>query len=202
MLLNAAQEFVCDGDVVWDIRANVGLFTFAAASKSRTGKCLAVEPDIWLCHLLRKSAQHNPDLKVDILPVAVTDTVGLAKFNIAVRSRSTNYLENALGSTQTGGVRDTYVVPAVTLDFILSEYDAPNFVKIDTEGAEHFVLRGATQLLSQAKPIVLCEVAGENFAEVSSILLENDYKLYDGDLLPEKINASPKTANILALPNK
>lgn len=47
MLFDAARELVRPGDVVWDVGANVGLFSFAtAALAGPTGQVLAIEPDL------------------------------------------------------------------------------------------------------------------------------------------------------------
>jgi hypothetical protein len=48
-------------------------------------------------------------------------------------------------------------VDCVTLDSILTPEDAPDFIKIDTQGAELQILRGAEQLLRQGAPLVLAE---------------------------------------------
>ena len=202
MLFNVVREYIKSSDIVWDVGANVGLFTFAAAAKASEGRCLSFEPDVWLCTLLHRSIKQNPGMRVDVLPVAVSDKVALAELNITVRSRSTNYLSYAEGSTQTGGVREVQLVPTVTLDFILGNYEAPSFIKIDTEGAEQFVLQGASEILRTIKPTILCEVALANYAEVSARLIENDYMLYDADRLPEKSPSSKGVSNILAIPPK
>src|ERR1700709_849599 len=56
-LYRMAAELVKPGSVVWDIGANVGLFSFSAASVAgSTGRVLAVEPDPWLCTLLNRTA--------------------------------------------------------------------------------------------------------------------------------------------------
>jgi hypothetical protein len=48
-LLGLIQEFVRPGDCVWDVGANVGLFSVAAARiAGRQGRVVAVEPDAWL----------------------------------------------------------------------------------------------------------------------------------------------------------
>lgn len=128
MLLDVAFEHVRAGDVVWDIGANVGLFAFAAANLSgATGRVLAVEPDIWLANILRRSAgmDENRRLKVDVLPVAVTNAVDLREFNIAMRGRASNYLATSIPSPMAGGVRETQLVPTVTLDWLLARYLRP-----------------------------------------------------------------------------
>ena len=57
VLLSLVKEFVKPGAVVWDVGANVGLFSFAAASLAGPeGHIVAFEPDAWLTQLLRRSA--------------------------------------------------------------------------------------------------------------------------------------------------
>ena len=183
MLLDTARSHLRPGDVVWDIGANVGLFTFAAANVvGPGGQVLAVEADTWLVSLLRRSAnlEANRDLQVDILPAAVSDRVGISTFHIAARGRAANYLATSNGSTQSGGVREVQLVPTVSLDWLLTEYHtAPTFIKIDVEGAEEQVLRGAERVLATVRPTVLCEVSAQACAGVTKILKGYGYLLYD-----------------------
>lgn len=194
------ETFVQPGDTVWDIGANLGLFLFAAAHKTGpSGRCLAIEPDAWLVSLLQRSAQLNPDLRIDVLPFALADQVGLARLNIAQRARSTNYLDTVDGSTQTGGVRHSVLVPVSTIDTLLTQYGKPDLVKIDVETAEHLVMRGSVALLSRVRPAIYCEVADENATEVQTLLVQHNYRLFDGD----KPNFPPidyPVCNTLALP--
>ncbi len=181
-LFTWADRFIHPGNVVWDIGANIGLFAFAAASRAgRHGRVIAVEADIWLAGLLRRSAAHRTSERapVDIIPTAVSAQVGLAQFNIAQRSRAANFLEGAGGSTQTGGIRETQTVVSVTLDWLLGSLPAPHVLKIDVEGAEAQVLRGAEHLLSTARPTIICEVRPDNAIAVASILHQYGYTLFD-----------------------
>ena len=143
----------------------------------------AIEPDTWLVNLLRRSASLEQAKKapVNILPVAISDAVGIARFHIANRARSANFLDSC-GSTQTGGVRETQWVMTVTLDWMLEQFPPPKVLKIDVEGAEGRVLRGASKLLSRFRPNILCEVSYENTEEVSRILHSFGYTLFDGSI--------------------
>ncbi len=89
---------------------------------------MCFEPDIWLCSILKRTFENNNDLQIDVMPLAVSNKIGLAKFNITERSRSTNYLSEAFGSTQTEGIRQTYIVPTISLDSVLEYYNAPDFI--------------------------------------------------------------------------
>ena len=59
VLMNLVKEFVRPRSVVWDIGANVGLFTFAAASLAGPEETV-MRPDAWLVQLLRRSAKLQP----------------------------------------------------------------------------------------------------------------------------------------------
>src|SRR5579863_2382789 len=187
-LLQLAAEVVRHGDTVWDIGANLGLFSFAAAVMAGSeGRVLAVEPDTDLVGLLRRSAAaaagHAP---VEILPVAISDDLSVARFHIARRNRATSHLAG-FGSAMAGGVRSTRLVPTVTLDWLAARFPAPDVLKIDVEGAELSALAGGGQVLADS-PVVICEVSGQNTAAVSSLLAGHGYTLYDGDqVLGERV---------------
>lgn len=201
-LFNWAQEFVHEGDVVWDVGANVGLFAFSAASLAGTsGYVLAIEADMWLAELLRHSASHisKKCAPVEVLPLAVSESLDIARFNIAERGRSTNHLEQVEGSTQTGGVRSSVMVVTIPLDWLLERSPAPAVVKIDVEGAEYRVLKGAPNLLSTVRPLILCEVSSANAEGVGSLLSSYGYELFnlDAEEHERKLLSTP-TFNTLA----
>ena len=181
-LLSLAAEVVKPGDTVWDIGANLGLFSFAAAvAAGPAGHVLAVEPDTVLVRLLRRSAAANQGhAPVAVLPAAVADGLSVAHFHIARRNRSTSHLDG-FGTSQTGGVRATELVPTVTLDWLATQFPAPGVIKIDVEQAELAVLRGAPAMLRAARPTIVCEVAGHHAAAVHDLLIAHGYTLYDGD---------------------
>src|SRR4051812_13593356 len=85
-LLEAAVDTVRPGDIVWDIGANVGLFSFAAAGLAGSrGRVYSFEPDAFLVGLLRRSAslRNSNAAPVEVVPVAVADAVALQRFHIA-----------------------------------------------------------------------------------------------------------------------
>jgi FkbM family methyltransferase len=203
LLFDLVRRFVSPDQTIWDIGANMGLFAFAAAHRvGPRGKVLAVEADIWCVNLLRRSrsASCNKHLSVDILPIALSNEIGITKFNIAQRGRATNFLASVIGSAVTGGVRETVLVPSVSLDWLLEKHSQPDFVKIDVEGAEVLALEGATTLLRTQRPLIACEVLPANQAAVSRLLTHCDYCLFDAVTMGSLSGISWSCENVIAMP--
>lgn len=200
-LLRLASEFVTAGNVVWDIGANLGLFSFAASvAAGPEGRVLAVEPDTELTGLLRRSARANAGrgAPVEVLPSAVSDEVSVARFQIARRNRSTSHLAG-YGTAMAGGLRSSQLVPSVTLDWLAARFPSPDVIKIDVEGAELAALSGATQILGR-RPVILCEVGGDNARSVADLLTGYGYRLFSGDALSgERVPTAVAPFNTLAV---
>jgi len=205
-LLALANEFVYPGSVVWDVGANIGLFSVAAAHKAGSkGKVIAIEPDIWLDTLLQRSAHAQPEntAPINIISAAVADKLGIRNFLIAARARATNSLEG-FGSTQTGGTRQRQPVITVTLDWLGEYYSLPNILKIDVEGAELEVLLGGLNILKKAMPIIIVEVTHqESIEQIGKLLHELRYELFDADAFSHERKPLLKPAyNTLAIPKE
>jgi FkbM family methyltransferase len=204
-LLSVISEHIREDSVVWDIGANVGVFSFAAASTAKKGKVLAVEADIWLAQLITKSLRlkENQALNIRVLPCAVSDRNGVASFLIASRGRASNALETTSTRSQSGGIREKTTVPTLTLDTLLEFFDSPTFVKIDIEGAEAMALRGAGRLLAEVCPVIYIEVGAEANEAVTSILSKAGYVLFDGSVpLKEQAPIDRCAYNTLAMPRE
>lgn len=201
VLLALVRAHVQAGHVVWDVGANVGLFAFAAAWAAGTdGRVVAFEPDTWLVDLLRRSARQAVGAPVDIVPVAASDTNGVALFDIARRSRASSHLKG-FGTTQTGGTRQEQHVPTMTLDALCQYFPRPDVIKIDVEGAELLVLTGGKAMLAERQPVVICEVASANSESVARLLRDLDYEIYDGAASAEPITPTESPGHVtLAVP--
>ncbi|MBK8284634.1 MAG: FkbM family methyltransferase [Ahniella sp.] len=118
---------------------------------------------------------------VHVIPAAVSQSVDLKTLNIAARSRSSNALAGH-GSSQAGGVSEQQKVISISLDWLAGHFPDPDVIKIDIEGAEFEALAGAVTVLKRKRPLILCEVASTNSAQVGSLLLSMDYKILDGEV--------------------
>ena len=204
-LFDLARQFVHSGDTIWDIGANVGLFTIGAAQKAGPkGSIIAIEPDLWLAALLQRSVALQPSTAapIHILPVAVTNTLGLQTLHIANRNRNSNHLASVAEHSQAGGTRETHQVLCITLDWLLehtSNQNPPSLIKIDIEGAEIDLLHGAHRLLTDIRPILMCESQHRNRPDITTIFRQYNYKLYDWDTNP-RIEVQTAAFNTLAIP--
>ena len=97
-------------------------------------------------------------------------------------------LEATGARSEAGGTRETQYVPTLTLDKLLETFPVPNLIKIDVEGAEEMVLRGANTVLSKYRPILYCEVGETQRKPVTALLESHGYQFFalnKGQLLPQ-----------------
>lgn len=179
-LLELAERRLGGDSVVWDVGSNVGTFAVAAAAIAQNGRVIAIEADIWLAGLLRRTAAEPAYAgRIEVVPCAVAAAAGVARFVIAARGRASNALEQSGGRSQMGGARAVVLVPTLPLDALLAALPPPSFVKIDVEGAELAVLQGAERLLGEVRPSVYIEVDESSAEAVFALFKRHDYAAID-----------------------
>ena len=204
LLFRLARELVRPGMAVWDVGANVGIFTAAAAFLAgEAGSVLAIEADDWLAALLHRSAAMRlpGQARIEVLSAAAAGRCGSADLCLARRGRAANHLATVGGSSEAGGTRAVRRVTTVTLDSLLADHPLPALVKIDVEGAELECLAGAGELLARHRPLLVCEVSAAAAPEVGRLLAGAGYALYDAEAGAGERRPLPAPAwNTLAMP--
>lgn len=199
-----AEELVQPGNVVWDLGANLGLFSLAAAVRAGAeGEVLAVEPDPWLCGLIDRSRARlaRGAASIEVLQSAVGERDGEASFLLSGRGRAASHLQSVPGTSQAGRSRGSIDVRVRALDSLAAGRRAPSLIKIDVEGAEALALRGALRLLEAARPVLLVEVGGDTAAEIGETLRGFGYRMFDAERPPGQRSESQRPFwNTLALP--
>lgn len=181
-LICIAEKYLSPDSNVWDIGANVGLFTFAAASVAVGGTVISVEADTWIAGLLRRTAslKEYSKSRICVVPAAVSRENSVASFMIAKRGRASNSLEATSDSrSQMGGYREKQFVPTLTMDTLLQSFPSPNFVKMDIEGAEYMALQGAQKVINEVRPTFYIEVGNEVASQVCDLFREANYVACD-----------------------
>jgi FkbM family methyltransferase len=142
-LMKLLQATLRPGGVFVDVGANVGFHTVLAAQLvGPTGRVVAVEPAPWTLELLRANVWRS-GVGVTVLPVAASDAPGRARLEVDPGHRS------GARVVDEGGVE----VEAARLDDLLPNL-AVDVLKVDVEGAEPLVLRGARALLNRSQGLI------------------------------------------------
>ena len=161
-----------------DVGANCGIYTVLGCTINPNVRVVAVEPVPKVCAALaRNVTQNHLDSRVTILNVAFGDTNGTVCFHEAE--------DSTMGSLAVDGYHGqagkVIQVKCRTLDSIVEELNLePDFVKIDVEGFEHIVLRGASRTLSKFHPRIVLEAnLGDPGTAMSEILSKYGYEFHN-----------------------
>lgn len=141
---------------IFDVGANIGLYTFALARPSLGQTVHAVEPLALPLRILKPWAKHQKNVRVH--EIAVSDYIGEITLNVPYRDNKL-----AHGSASVHGIsapHEQVRVPVLTLDALHQRYGSGpvSVIKIDVEGSEDAVLRGARGILGRDQPVVLVEI--------------------------------------------
>jgi FkbM family methyltransferase len=156
VLLRRLRQVVRRGDWVVDVGANVGLVTSAlCAYVGPGGNVSAVEPlPANVAKLEALKAANGLD-QLTVFPVALSSERATGRLRLPITGGSG--WGSFVATWETAGEVE---VPTCPLDELVAEARAPRplrLVKLDAEGYEPQILRGATRTLSSDRPLVLCE---------------------------------------------
>ena len=173
-------------NVVVDVGANDGYYLMRLKQRNPDLSVYAFEPNPVAFANLEKNVSKNGIGAVERFPTAVSDVSQEQPFQIVDEITS-------IGGFQIWGYRPwldparirTVMVPTVTLDEALEGVGDIDILKIDVEGAEYRVLKGAQKTLPRIKRIVVECHGDESRATVTRYLLERGYTLaleYEGEM--------------------
>ena len=208
-------RFLKPGMVFFDVGANIGQFTILAADRlNNDGIVFSFEPSPREFAMLESTVSLNRLSNVKLYSSAVGSTNSREKLKVF----SGKYgAFNTLGAPSHSKVQnESYSeveVECVTLDSIVKQarLDHVDLMKIDVEGGEVDVLRGASSLMQmEESPVVICEVGDETLAgygetgkSLRGIFSEFAYDLYEVDSTGSLVCVAPEqdryAANYVAL---
>jgi FkbM family methyltransferase len=208
-LITLAGQFLDPEKDVLDIGANIGLFTVFFAQRVKTPcKVLAIEPTPRAQHYLRQNLERNGVVSSVInFEGLVSAEPGRYEINFIPGKEEYASLGKIVHASTIGQEPQKIFVTGQTVDNLVERYRLhPGFIKIDTEGAELLVLRGALKTLQQEHPVILFELSDRLLASLNSsseqvivLLRECGYRLMNADDLKGTISF-PFEGSILALP--
>lgn len=143
---------------LFDIGAHFGVFSLAAAHYG--GKAIAVDPSPMAMRMVATEVSLNACReRIQTLQAAVSDAKGVMEM-LTSGVFSAGYFRVANGRLK----KDLTRTRATTIDEMAFSYGVPTHIKIDVEGYEAAVLRGARDILSRASPLLFVELHTEMVA--------------------------------------
>ena len=206
-----------DGDTFVDVGTHVGFFSSLAASLvGSEGRVVSFEPEARNFGQLNDHVALNGFTNVDRVNAAVGSEEGQAEFWVNADNDGGHALWNVgkHGYNQLSRQRENrQVVPMTTLDshFAKTGVRMPRLIKIDAEGCELSVLKGAKALLAHRVPYVVCEInhfaleqMGTNEAELRAFMAGHGYETNalnpeTGEIIPLQVDQRVVSNNVFNL---
>jgi len=201
-----ARRALASGDVAVDVGGHIGFFTMLmAAAVGPTGRVYAFEPFDANADLLERSIVENRfEDRVVFRRAAVGAAMGTATLTFPVETLNSGgaYLLRDGTAPLAGNVRKD--VPLVALD-ALDIRRPVRFIKMDVEGAEPQVVRGAARILREDRPTILSELhpvqleraSGVTAAEFLAQLADLGYRAQTIEGAPLDASAGPLVSMVL-----
>jgi len=141
------------GDIVYDIGAHFGFYSLIASrAVGNQGRVYAFEPDPYNCNVLRQHVLLNKITNVTLIPAAISHRCGKSKFTYGSGT--------GIGHLSEQGEEGDIEVDTFSIDQLIREKVIlpPNVIKIDVEGAEMSVLKGASHTINLHCPIIFVSI--------------------------------------------
>jgi FkbM family methyltransferase len=154
--LKFVGRYLRSGDAAFDIGANVGMFSVVMGlATADGGRVIALEPVPSNVARLKQNLDRNRLANVDIRAIALGSCDAELELHLAEDAAYHSFgpIEKPFRSVR------SLNVPVRRLDNVWREISAPavRFVKIDVEGGEEQILKGAKEFLAACRPVVLIE---------------------------------------------
>jgi FkbM family methyltransferase len=184
--------------VALDVGANLGEYTLFMAKRLTAGHVISFEP----MELIRIQLQENVQLN-NFKHVIIFD-FGLSDKQQQLQLHEVDDGNEGLGTLFLGDKRSRRSIE-ITLESLDDKWDSfqllrLDFIKIDVEGSELFVLQGAKKTIARFRPFILVEISEENFkaagyhtADVETFFKEINYQA-------KRVNKEGKLETCVSMP--
>ncbi|MFZ2282373.1 MAG: FkbM family methyltransferase [Lutibacter sp.] len=165
-----------------DIGANHGTWTREALKYFPEAHYTLLEPQKWLESSFQDILDSNP--KVQFYPVGAGEKEGSFQFTIVDRDDSCSFRYTEEEAKVAGF--EQIEIPVVTLNKLLADSDLPipDIIKIDAEGLDLEVLKGASNLFGKTEIFmveagVVNKIFDNSFLKLINFMDQNNYRLFD-----------------------
>jgi len=176
--------------VFWDIGANIGLYSIYAAVKFKDIEITAFEPSTSNTRTLSRNISiNNLEGKINIFPLALSDKENIISYFNETRFAEGGSMSNFTSNTDYKGeilkeneIKNKYNLFGTSIDNIIQNniLEVPNYIKIDVDGIEHLILKGAKNLLKNNNlkelSIEMNPSNLEQYKFINKLMEENDFE--------------------------
>jgi FkbM family methyltransferase len=168
---DAIRQHLSPGAVFVDVGAHIGYYSLKAAPVvGPEGRVIAVEPNPPTVKELRDNIAASGATAIHVQPVACADVEGTLDLFAAPRANTGQSSLSRANAAQDGAVAAAYHVRARPLDAIVADEKVSrvDVIKVDVEGAEMLVLKGAGGTLDRFHPVVIVEIIDRQLRELGA----------------------------------
>jgi FkbM family methyltransferase len=174
------------GDVCLDVGANIGHHSiFLAKLVGKKGKVIAFEPIPKLSSQINESKKEN---KLENLKI-INSALGEKNYDTVIYINKHVMGSSSILEKRYGQEVEKVDIKVEKLDDIFTslKINKIDFMKIDVEGYEYFVLEGAKETITKYKPKIVIEYSPEYYRQnkmthvddIINFLKENKYSIFD-----------------------
>ena len=170
-----------------DIGSNIGYYSILAEKVNPNIEVIAFEPASGPNAYLKENVAINKLRNVKVEDLALSEKDGEITF-YEVQNTKYTYLEHNLSGENNAGSKTEHrqyvknIVPTTTLASYVenTNISGVDLNKLDTEGTEHFILKNAGKVLSEMRPIVICETLYNKIEpELEEIFKKHGYLFFN-----------------------
>ena len=180
-LLDAIDRVVKPGMVCYDVGASIGYISLLMARRAK--QVYAFEPAPHAISEIERHAAANKFSNISIVRQPVSDSIREVTFQLTDAAYG-----SAIGSGDSRWKSMTF--NTTSLDIFAESHELPDVIKMDIEGEEGRALDGARRVLTEKRPLLICEIHNNAQAvHVGRVLEECEYDIFELDgktkFLPE-----------------
>jgi FkbM family methyltransferase len=184
-------KYIVPGTCVVDVGSHVGYFSRRFADRNPGGLVLSFEPQSVPRSIATVASFFRKQRNIVQFPLALGKAPGLLELKIPIKKNE----QIGIGLAHVGSADDLCqrfdikreIAVCETLDNVLGRVGVEklSMIKIDVEGGEQDVLRGAQETLKRYRPVVVCETGdgmgrfGDSVAGLRAFMAERNYRALD-----------------------
>jgi FkbM family methyltransferase len=173
--------------IFWDVGANIGLYSiYSSVTYKNKINIVTFEPSTNNLRILSRNISINKlykNISINQMPLgsAVNEYIKFQDNNFNEGSAFNN-LNSSQKKINSNINNNTYKIFSTTMDSLMKhrDFQCPNYLKIDVDGNEKFILRGAKNLfknLNLRGVLIEIDEKGKDFIEITKFFKKNKFKI-------------------------